>query len=69
VYDRPLLSWLVRERYSDSLQVLDATFDPQDYAIALPQGSKLRLPIDLALLDTVHNEWWRETVFSYVGRN
>ena len=69
VYDRPLLSWLVRERYSDSLQVLDATFDPQDYAIALPQGSKLRLPIDLALLGTVHNEWWRETVFSYVGRN
>ena len=69
VYDRPLLSWLVRERYSDSLQVLDATFDPQDYAIALPQGSKLRLPIDLALLDAVQSEWWRETVFSYLGPN
>lgn len=69
VYDRPLLLWLVRERYSGSLQVLDTTFDPQDYAIALPQGSKLRLPIDLALLDTVQSEWWRETVFSYLGRN
>jgi polar amino acid transport system substrate-binding protein len=69
VYDRPLLLWLVRERYSESLQVLDATFDPQDYAIALPQGSKLRLPIDLALLDAVQSEWWRETVFSYLGPN
>lgn len=69
VYDRPLLLWLVRERYADSLQVLDAAFDPQDYAIALPQGSKMRLPIDLALLDAVQSEWWRETVFSYLGPN
>jgi polar amino acid transport system substrate-binding protein len=69
VYDRPLLLWLIRERYSDSLLVLDATFDPQDYAIALPQRGKLRLPIDLALLDAVQSEWWRETVFSYLGPN
>jgi ABC-type amino acid transport substrate-binding protein len=69
VYDRPLLLWLVRERYSDSLRVLNATFDPQYYAIALPQGSKLRLPIDLALLDAVKSEWWHETVSAYLGRN
>jgi polar amino acid transport system substrate-binding protein len=49
------------------LQVLDAIFDPQDYAIAPRQGSKLRLPIDLALLDAVQSEWWRETVFSNLG--
>ena len=42
VYDRPLLLWLVRERYSELLRVLNATFDPQDDAIALPQGSKLK---------------------------
>ena len=42
VYDRPLLLWLVNERFSGSLQVLDTTFDPQVYAIALPQGSQLR---------------------------
>jgi len=53
VYDRPLLLWLIMEHFSSSLQVLDATFDPQVYAIALPQGSKLRLPIDLALLDAI----------------
>lgn len=69
VYDRPLLLWLVREHYSDSLRVLNATFDPQYYAIALPQGSKLRLPIDLAVLDAVRSDWWHETVSAYLGHN
>ena len=69
VYDRPLLLWLVRAHYSDSLRVLNATFDPQNYAIALPEGSKLRLPIDLALLDVVRSEWWHETVAAYLGQN
>jgi polar amino acid transport system substrate-binding protein len=69
VYDRPLLLWLVNARFSGSLQVLDATFDPQVYAIALPQGSELRIPIDLALLDAIRSDWWRETLFAYLGRN
>ena len=67
VYDRSLLLWLVRENFSGSLQVIDATFDPQVYAIALPQG-KLRLPIDLAMLDTVRSEWWRDMVLAYLGQ-
>ncbi len=69
VYDRPLLLWLVNERFSGSLQVLDTTFDPQVYAIGLPQGSKLRLPIDLALLEAVRSDWWSETLFAYLGGN
>ena len=67
VYDRPLLLWLVNRRFSGSLQVLDATFDPQEYAIALPQGSKLRIPINLALVDAVRSDWWRETLLAYLG--
>lgn len=69
VYDRPLLLWLVNERFSSSLQVLDATFDPQVYAIALPQGSELRISIDLALLDAIRSDWWRDTLFTYLGRS
>jgi polar amino acid transport system substrate-binding protein len=69
VYDRPLLLWLVNEHFSGSLQVLDTTFDPQAYAIALPQGSNLRLPIDDAMLDAVRSDWWRETLFAYLGRS
>ena len=67
VYDRSLLLWLVNERFSGSLRVLDGTFDPQAYAIALPQGSQLRIPINLALLDAIRSEWWRETLFEYLG--
>ena len=67
VYDRPLLLWLVNERFSGSLRVLNGTFDPQVYAIALPRGSELRMAINLALLDTVQSDWWRETLFTYLG--
>ena len=67
VYDRPLLQWFVNERFHGSLRVLDATFDPQTYAIALPQGSELRMPINLALLDAIQSDWWRETLSEYLG--
>jgi polar amino acid transport system substrate-binding protein len=69
VYDRPLLVWLVNTRFSGSLTVLDATFDPQVYAIALPQDSALRLPINLALLDVIRSDWWRDTLLVYLGRS
>ena len=67
VYDRPLLLWLVNERFSGSLRVLNGTFDSQAYAIALPQGSELRMRIDLALLDAIRSDWWRKTLFAYLG--
>jgi polar amino acid transport system substrate-binding protein len=67
VYDRPLLLWLVNEHFSGWLRVLDGTFNPQTYAIALPQGSKLRTPINLALLDTIKSDWWRATLSAYLG--
>ena len=59
--------WLVNGHFFSSLQVLDATFDPQVYAIALPQGGELRMPINLALLDAIRSDWWRDTLFAYLG--
>jgi polar amino acid transport system substrate-binding protein len=67
VYDYPMLKWLVNGRFSSSTLVLGATFDPQVYAIALPLGSELRVPINLALLDAIRSDWWRETLVSYLG--
>jgi polar amino acid transport system substrate-binding protein len=69
VYDRSLLLWLVNQHFSGSLRVLDGTFDPQAYAIALAQGSELRVPINVALLDAIRSDWWRETLFAYLGPN
>lgn len=67
VYDRPLLTWLVRSQFSGTLEVLGSTFDPQTYAIALPAGSKLREPINRVLLDDLESDWWRELLFQYLG--
>ena len=68
VYDRPMLLWLVNQNFSRALRVLPTTFDPQVYAIALPSGSNLRTPINLALLDAVRSDWWQETVSTYLGQ-
>jgi polar amino acid transport system substrate-binding protein len=67
VYDRPILQWLVNKHFPGELRVLPMTFDPQIYAIALPSGSNLRTPINLALLDAVRSDWWQETVSTYLG--
>jgi polar amino acid transport system substrate-binding protein len=66
VHDKPILSWLVRQNYA-SLQVLDTTFDAQQYAMALPAGSPPRKPIDIALLQTIESDWWKQAVFQYLG--
>jgi polar amino acid transport system substrate-binding protein len=67
VYDKPLLAWMVREQFASSVVMLDVTFDQQMYGIALPVGSRLRKPIDVAMLETIQGEWWRQTLFSYLG--
>lgn len=67
VYDKPLMSWLVQTRYADSLQVLDAVFDQQNYAIALPAGSPLRTPLERAMLRVVGTQWWKDMTSGYLG--
>jgi polar amino acid transport system substrate-binding protein len=67
VYDKPLMSWLVQARYADSLQVLDAVFDQQNYAIALPVGSPLRATIDRTMLHIIGTPWWRDMTSGYLG--
>lgn len=67
VYDKPLLAWIVLQDYSSSMEVLDVVFDPQNYGIALPPGSPLRKQIDVALLEAVQSDWWKQTLFRYLG--
>lgn len=67
VYDKPLLSWSIARDYSTSLRVLDVTFEKQNYAIALPKGSSLREPLDLALLQILESDWWDEVTFQYLA--
>jgi ABC-type amino acid transport substrate-binding protein len=67
VYDKPLLAWLIRQSLSSSIELLDKTFDVQDYAFALPSGSPLRKSVNVAVLDARRSEWWDQTTFRYLG--
>jgi polar amino acid transport system substrate-binding protein len=69
VYDRPLLAYAVRRNFADTLTVLPVVFDNQNYAIAVPPRSELRTEIDLAMVDDLRTEWWREVLTRYLGPN
>ena len=67
VYDKPLLGWLIQRQFSSSIELLDATFQPQHYAFAIPDNSPLRGPLNIALLDATQSAWWRQTLARYLG--
>jgi polar amino acid transport system substrate-binding protein len=67
VYDKPLLAWAIQQSFSSSIELVDATFDPQEYAFALPRNSPLRKALDVAILDAIHSAWWEQTIFRYLG--
>jgi ABC-type amino acid transport substrate-binding protein len=68
VYDKPLLTWLVMRDFSNTLRILELTFDNQNYAIALPKGSPLRQELDAQVLEEVESDWWQQTLFEYLGK-
>jgi hypothetical protein len=47
--------------------VLDASFDPQTYAVAFPPDSTLRRPTSIAILEATSREWWKDILFRYLG--
>ena len=67
VYDKPLLAWTVLQRFSGTVEVLEMDFDPQYYAAAFQPGSPLRKRFDIAVLEDIKSEWWREVLFRYLG--
>jgi polar amino acid transport system substrate-binding protein len=67
VYDRPLLAWLIRQRFSSSIELVDTTFAPQEYAFAVPSGDSLEKSFNVAILDAIHSDWWEQTTFRYLG--
>ncbi|MEO9078406.1 MAG: transporter substrate-binding domain-containing protein [Rhodanobacter sp.] len=58
VYDAPLLRWDIQQHYRGTLKVLPLVLERQDYAFALPTGSKLREPIDTSLLQRINAPDW-----------
>lgn len=68
VYDAPLLQYRIREEYANKLTVLSNTFERQDYAFALPQGSPLREPINRAILEYLESDEWQAMKNRYLGQ-
>jgi hypothetical protein len=58
---------MVRESFP-SLRVLSVTLDTQNYAIALPVNSELRVPLDVRLLEAVTSDWWQQVLYRYLGQ-
>ncbi|MGB5851226.1 MAG: transporter substrate-binding domain-containing protein [Rhodanobacter sp.] len=58
VYDEPLLRWDIQQRFRGRLKVLPLLLERQDYAFALPSGSRLREPIDTSLLRRINAPEW-----------
>ncbi|MEO8809382.1 MAG: transporter substrate-binding domain-containing protein, partial [Rhodanobacter sp.] len=58
VYDAPLLRWDIQQHYQGKLKVLPLVLERQDYAFALPTGSRLREPVDTSLLQLINAPDW-----------
>lgn len=67
VHDRPLLGWQINQEFRSSVELLDATFSPQNYAFAVSPNSPLRKPISVSVLDAVQSGWWNKLLTSYIG--
>jgi ABC-type amino acid transport substrate-binding protein len=67
VYDAPLLRYQALQDHPRA-SVLNATFETQDYAIAMPSGSPLREQVNQALLRVISQRWWEETLRDYLGQ-
>ncbi|WP_456476957.1 transporter substrate-binding domain-containing protein [Oceanithermus sp.] len=66
VYDAPLLQYQALQR--GGVRVLDARFEPQNYAFALPSQSPLREPLNQALLTYLQSDAWHEALYRYLGQ-
>jgi polar amino acid transport system substrate-binding protein len=67
VYDKLLLAWLIQNDFAPSIELIDTTFDPQEYAFAVPNNSPLERALNVAMLDAIQSDWWHQIVVRYVG--
>ena len=67
VYDAPILQYLARQNYPGVITVLPRKFMPQDYAIAVPQGSPMREQLDRVLESEIRSPQWQELISRYLG--
>ena len=67
VYDKPLLQYLVKQNFEETLEIDDSLFESQNYGIAFPENSALREPVNRAMLEIIQQEKWQTIMKKYLG--
>lgn len=67
VYDAPVLRYLANNKSKSLMHVLPQTFEPQNYAIALPPSSPDREAINRIILKHLAGDQWQDTLYRYLG--
>ncbi|MDY6855048.1 MAG: transporter substrate-binding domain-containing protein [Thermodesulfobacteriota bacterium] len=68
VYDSPVLHYLANKEFKGNVEILPVTFSSQNYAIALPEGTSLREPVNRVLLKEIQKKSWEDILYKYMGR-
>ncbi|MCG6901363.1 MAG: transporter substrate-binding domain-containing protein [Rhodobacter sp.] len=68
VFDGPILAFYVANKSIGDARLIDRIFRPENYGIALPQGSPLREPINRALLELNESGGYRDLADKWFGR-
>ncbi|MEM0982984.1 MAG: transporter substrate-binding domain-containing protein [Planctomycetota bacterium] len=67
VHDAPLLRYEVATGKARGIRVLEATFDRQAYAIALPPDDPRRERVNVELLEAINSDDWNDLVDRYLS--
>jgi ABC-type amino acid transport substrate-binding protein len=67
VHDAPILRHEISDRFAQRLRVLPFTLTRQDYGLALPPGSAMREPVNVALLEIIGSGDWLDILRDYLG--
>ena len=67
VADEIILKHMVKTEYPTQLDVLADTFDHYFISMAMPQGSSLREPLNMALYKVIKEKKWNMLVKKYLG--
>ena len=68
VYDAPNLLFYANGEGRGKVTVVGKIFEPQDYGLALPQGSPLREKLNRAILTLKENDELARSVEKWLGR-
>jgi ABC-type amino acid transport substrate-binding protein len=67
VHDKPIMQYIAKEKLDGAVMVLPGTFEQQDYALAFPEGSPLREPVNRELIAIKRSDKWKQLVYDYLG--